>query len=140
MLKKPLKITGTLNSFDIVVFKSVIGALGSPEKQAKAISEIHRILKPGGVLLFAENLKGSWFHGLLRKLFVTWASYWYYPSISEMKSYLSIFKSIKYRSTGLLSCFIRNEGLRQYTSKLDAILEKLLSKDFRYIIYGAAIK
>jgi ubiquinone/menaquinone biosynthesis C-methylase UbiE len=32
-------------SFDVVVFKSMIGALGSKEKQALAIREMHRVLK-----------------------------------------------------------------------------------------------
>jgi len=36
------------------------------------------VLKPGGWLLFAENLKGSMLHRLLRKTFVRWANYWRY--------------------------------------------------------------
>ena len=44
------------NTFDIVLFKSVIGALGTYEKQSLAFQEILRVLKPGGVVLFAENL------------------------------------------------------------------------------------
>lgn len=49
-------------SFDVVIFKSVIGALCNKEKQRSAIQEMHRVLKPGGVLLFAEILRGTVLH------------------------------------------------------------------------------
>ena len=58
------------NSFDVVMFKSVIGALSTKERQLKALAEIHRVLRPGGVLLFAENLGGSRLHRWMRKRFV----------------------------------------------------------------------
>src|SRR5262245_18220178 len=34
--------------FDIVMFKSVLGAIGGKQSQAQAIREIHKALKPGG--------------------------------------------------------------------------------------------
>lgn len=46
--------------FDLVIFKSVMGSIGQSgkaEEQARAMACIYRALKPGGVLLFAENLK-----------------------------------------------------------------------------------
>ncbi len=54
-------------SVDVVVFKSVIGALGNKEDQEKALNEIYRVLKNDGVFLFAENLEGSKLHNYLRK-------------------------------------------------------------------------
>ena len=65
-------------SFDIIVFKSVLGALATKERQVRAMREIHRVLRPGGTLLFAENLVGSRLHTWLRSRFVPWDS-WRYP-------------------------------------------------------------
>ena len=69
------------NSYDVVVFKSVIGALGNIQDQVKALNEIYRILKPGGVLLFAENTRSSKVHQFARKKFTDWGHRWHYPSL-----------------------------------------------------------
>ena len=69
-------------SFDIVVFKSVIGALGNADDQQLALNEIFRVLKPNGVFLFAENLEGTKLHQFLRKKFVNWGERWRYVTLS----------------------------------------------------------
>ena len=56
--------------FDVVVFKSVLGALQTYPNQTKMMQEIYRVLRPGGELWFAENLVASPLHMLARKLFV----------------------------------------------------------------------
>ncbi len=56
--------------FDVVAFKSILGTIGRNDQRdstGKAISEIYRVLKPGGILLFAENLTGTALHRLLSK-------------------------------------------------------------------------
>lgn len=61
------------NYFDIIVFKSIIGGIGrnnNYEIQQKVFKKIYKALKPGGKLLFAENLIASPFHQRLRKRFV----------------------------------------------------------------------
>ncbi len=61
------------NHFDIKVFKSIIGGIGrnyNYEIQQKVFKEIYKALKPGGKLLFAENLIASSVHQKLRKKFV----------------------------------------------------------------------
>lgn len=68
-------------TFDFVTFKSVLGAVGAHgrfDRIEQAIKEIHRVLKPGGVLFFAENLRGSWLHRQSRAWFVPWGKAWYY--------------------------------------------------------------
>ena len=58
------------NHFDVIAFKSIIGGIGrndNIEMQKKTFSEIYKALKPGGKLLFAENLAASPLHQTLRK-------------------------------------------------------------------------
>ncbi len=128
------------NSFDIVMFKSVIGALGKKELQQQAICEIHRVLKQGGVLLFSENLVSSPLHGWLRKKFIRWASYWRYISIGEAKEYCSGFSSYNYNTAGFLGAFGRSEGQRAILGRFDGFLHGLLPQNYHYIIFGIAKK
>jgi ubiquinone/menaquinone biosynthesis C-methylase UbiE len=128
-------------SFDVIIFKSVIGALGSPGAQQRAISEIYRCLKPGGVLLFAENAKSTWFHNLLRKTVNEWsANYWYYPSLNEMKSYLSKFSKVEINSNGLIAVFFKNSYLKMIAEKLDIFLVSISPAKFHYVVFGIAVK
>ncbi len=85
-------------SVDVVVFKSVIGALGNEEDQKKAMAEIYRVLKKGGVLLFAENLSGSAVHSFLRKKFVSWGSRWRYITRNEMEHWAQILTYISHKT------------------------------------------
>jgi SAM-dependent methyltransferase len=67
------------DKFDIVIFKSMLGGIGknnNMELQQKVICEIHKALKPGGKLLFAENLRASPLHEFLRKRFISWGRRW----------------------------------------------------------------
>ena len=55
--------------FDIVIFKSVIGSVeahNSKDGGSVMAENIRRVLKPHGVLFFAENMKSTWFHRLFR--------------------------------------------------------------------------
>ncbi len=128
------------HTFDVVVFKSVIGALGSFEKQKIALSEIFRILKPGGVLLFAENLEASAFHMFLRKKFNRWSTYWRYPKLSDMQLFLKEYKSFEIDTTGFFATMVRPGILNTLISYLDILFEKVVPAKQRYIVYGAAIK
>lgn len=67
--------------FDVIVFKSIIGGIakiGIIEVQKKVFQEIYKALKPGGILLFAENLVASPLHQFARKKFNKWGDYWRY--------------------------------------------------------------
>ena len=132
------------NHFDIIIFKSIIGGIGSNnnyEKQEKVFKEIHKALKPGGKLLFAENLIASPFHQQLRKKFVNWGGTWRYVSIKEMKIFLKDFSSYDINSTGVLGTFGRNESQRNLLSTFDElILNKVCPDNWKYISYGIAVK
>ena len=132
------------NHFDIIVFKSIIGGIGrnnNYEIQQKVFKEIYKALKPGGKLLFAENLIASPFHQRLRKRFVNWGNSWRYVSINEMKEFLKDFSTNDIKYTGVLGTFGRNERQRNFLSTIDQlVLNKICPENWKYICYGIATK
>lgn len=132
------------NHFDVILFKSIIGGIGSNDNyaiQQKVFKEIYKALKPGGKLLFAENLVASSFHQKLRKKFVNWGSSWRYLSIPEMHELMQDFSSVDLKTTGILGTFGRNEKQRNILSAIDgAVLNKISPESWKYIAYGIAVK
>jgi SAM-dependent methyltransferase len=132
------------NYFDIIVFKSIIGGIGrndNVEIQRKVFKEIHKALKPGGKLLFAENLIASAFHQRLRKRFVNWGSSWRYVSIEELQEFMKDFSSFEIKTTGVIGTFGRNERQRSLLSAIDGwILNKICPAHWKYISFGIAEK
>jgi SAM-dependent methyltransferase len=132
------------NHFDLVGFKSIIGGIGrdnNPQNQRKAFEEIYKALKPGGVLVFAENLSASLMHKTLRKKFVKWGDSWRYVSLAELSNYLSIFSSFELKSTGVMASFGRNEAQRKALAQVDKLgLNQLSPASWKYIGYGIAVK
>jgi SAM-dependent methyltransferase len=135
-----LNISMDNESVDIVIFKSVIGALGSKELQQRAINEIFRCLKPGGVLLFAENLSSTCFHRLLRKYLTPWNKYWYYPTKLEFESFLSNFGKVDIYTTGFISNLFPTESLKFGASKFDEKVQCYIPQNWNYVIFGLAVK
>ena len=128
------------DTFDIVVFKSVIGALGNKEDQTKAIKEISRVLKPGGSFLFAENAKGSQLHSFLRKRFIKWGDRWRYIPKDELEEWKKEFSSGTHSSYGFHGLFGRSERQRRILGSLDKISTPLTPKSWRYIHFGVFVK
>lgn len=123
-------------SVDIVVFKSVIGALGNEEDQKKAVAEIYRVLKKDGIFLFAENLTGSKIHRYLRKKFVKWGERWRYITANEMALWGSQFKHKTTKSYGVIALFGRSEKQRTLLSRFDRLLTPITPSKWRYILFG----
>jgi SAM-dependent methyltransferase len=132
------------NHFDVIVFKSILGVVGknnNKAQQVKVFEQIHKALKPGGKLIFAENLIGSPMHRYLRNKFVPWGNSWRYVSIKEMKSFLKPFRTYQLKTTGVISLLGRNEGQRNTLASIDKVLlNHLLPDKWKYIIYGMAQK
>lgn len=130
--------------FDVVLFKSVLGGIGrsnNRDNQVKAIKEIHKSLKKGGELWFAENLAASPFHQYFRSRYVEWGNTWRYVTIQEMLEYLSIFSEVKYTTAGFMGSFGRTSVQRSFLGRMDRIIvDKLVPKAWRYIMIGIARK
>ena len=127
-------------SFDLVFFKSVIGALGSKERQKKAIEEIHRVLRPGGKLLFAENLQGTKLHSWLRRKFIPWNTYWRYLHPIRDRDLFVHFSEFHERSIGLSANLGRSEAQRDLLARFDRAIEPIVPIGWREIWIGVAVK
>ncbi len=131
------------NTFDFVVFKSVLGVVGREDnytQQYDAIKEIYRILKPGGVLFFAENAKASFLHQWARKYFIPWGESWRYLSYNEMHELLEPFSEKELHSTGFMAVFIPKPlWLKRIVAAIDFYLP-IIPEGWRYVLYGFAKK
>lgn len=132
------------NHFDIVVFKSVLGAIGGHrglEGQVAAVRQMYDALKPGGELLFAENLIAAPIHRYLRGHFVSWSRAWRYVSIKEMREFLAPFSYFTYRTAGFAGAFGRTPGQRDILGLIDRLfLTRMVPASWRYVIVGLARK
>jgi SAM-dependent methyltransferase len=129
--------------FDIVVFKSVLGApeIGDKTRQAEVLRQIHKSLKKGGELFFAENLVASPAHMFFRRKMIRWGTHWRYVTIEEMREFLSPFSHVKFQTNGFAGAFGRNETQRNLLGRLDkTFFDRLVPESWKYIIAGVAKK
>lgn len=129
-------------SFDLIIFKSVLHALPQPWLQARAVQNLHRLLRPGGLLLFAENLRASPLHRLTRRLFLP---RWLlkrrrYPTLSEVHSWCREFREFHGETWGFLGVMGWQEWVRRRLAGLDAAIMPLVPRGWRYIIFACARK
>ena len=128
------------NSFDLVVFKSVIGVLSKKERQKIALNEMHRVLKPGGTLIFAENLIGTKLHVWLRKKFIRWNTYWRYLHLKDDMDLFADFSQKTFKTAGFLANFGRSEGQRSFLAFWDRLNLWWIPKKWRYVLFGVLVK
>lgn len=109
-------------SFDLVIFKSVIGALQTKERQMQAICEMHRVLTPGGVLLMAENLVGSRLHAILRSRFVPWEHRSRYIDLEDDGDLFALFDEVELETWGFFGLLGRTEAQRELLGRIDSLV------------------
>ena len=124
-------------SFDLVAFKSVLGALSTADRQRQAVAEMHRVLRPDGWLLWAENLQATPLHRLLRRR-LPWASYWRYPSLEDWRGWTAAFASCELRTAGVTAAFGRSERQRRQLARIDRGLQRLCPRSWHYVAFGVA--
>jgi len=133
-----------VNDFDVVVFKSMLGGISQDLPGADAehiVRNIYAALRPGGVLLFAENLESTALHAYLRKRFAAGAKGWRYFTRRELESTLAQFGSFESKTFGCLGCFGRSETQRRMLGRLDErVLDRIVPSNWHYIAAIAARK
>lgn len=132
---------GFENEFDIVVFKSVLGGLGDDTDQARAVAGILRALKPGGRLLFAENVRGTALHQAARSAMNRRRNAnWRFSPVSRLHELLGGFSQVELHTTGVLGVFGVNEPQRRALAGADRALNRITPSRWRYMAYGVATK
>ncbi len=136
------------NSLDAIVCKSVIGGLKlvykdrrtrTLENQKKAVEEIRRVLKPGGVFLGAENMKGSPLHHFYRK-YKGLDKGWRYLSLEELEYLFSGFSKLESKQFGFLPSTTSLKGLNKIAGRLNVLLALCLPASWQYISFLSALK
>lgn len=131
------------NYFDVILMKSVLPSLGESknmEVQRMALQSIFKALKPGGKLLFAENLEATFFHRISRKWFIKWGKKVKYLEINRLVNLLSEFGNLKFITKGFFASFGRNEAQRQFLGKIDILIDKKIPSKWKYLIIGVLEK
>jgi SAM-dependent methyltransferase len=132
------------NEFDVVVFKSMLGGISQDLPGADAqhiVRNVYEALRPGGMLLFAENLESTALHAFMRKRFAAGAKGWRYFSRGDLESTLTQFRSFESTTFGCLGCFGRSETQRQILGHLDErVVDRLVPSTWHYIAAIAARK
>lgn len=131
------------NHFDVIVFKSILGGISRNDNSLKqgVINEVYKSLKPGGKLLFAENLVASGVHQFFRKKLTKWGSYWNYLQLEEVTGLFKEYDSVTYSTAGFLGAFGRLEAQRNLLGRLDTLIfDKVVKDTMKYIVFGVATK
>lgn len=126
------------DAYDVIMIKSVLGGLGDVERQQRAVERLHAALRPGGVLLFAENVRGTPLHAAFRAL--KRGRSWYYPRLQETRAIFSPFRDVTYRTTGVLAAFGLREAQRRWLGRADGVLSRFTPPNWHYVCIGYATK
>ncbi|HMF29723.1 MAG TPA: class I SAM-dependent methyltransferase [Candidatus Cybelea sp.] len=121
--------------FDVVAFKSMLGGICPDVPSAERIvRSAYEALRPGGVLLLAENLESTALHAYLRKRFAAGAKGWRYFTRRELESTLAQFGSFESKTFGCLGCFGRTETQRRMLGRLDErVVDRIVPSTWHYI-------
>jgi hypothetical protein len=132
------------NTYDVIAFKSVLGGIGAngrADLQARAIARLHAALKPGGNLLFAENLAATRVHAAWRSRFGAGKDGWRYLTVREMERMLRPFAAVHYRTAGFFGAWGSSETQMAMSGALDEFVCRwLVPASWQYVLMGTAIK
>jgi SAM-dependent methyltransferase len=130
--------------FDVIAFKSMLGGIVREDPAAlsrEVMRNVYDALKPGGALLFAENLRATGLHHFARSYCTGRGGTWHYFSLAEIEAMLSCFSSFEITTFGFLGCFGRSEAQRRFLGKVDrSFLDKLVPARWHYVAAAIAYK
>lgn len=136
------------NTFDVILCKSMIGGLKlsyhdkktrTLDNQKIACEEIKRVLKPGGIFLGAENMRGSFLHQRLRAIKGKLKE-WRYLSCSDVRYIFSNFYTVDLKCYGFLGTKHPSNLINKISGGLNSLLSGLLPPGYLYISFIAARK
>jgi hypothetical protein len=136
-------------AFEIAACKSVIGGLKldrqdsssrTLQSQSRAVAEIHRVIKPGGAFLGAENLNGTIFHRIFRTGVKRGRIGWRHLSIQEIIQLFEPFELVEQRAYGFFGSRFTSFGLDRLTAAMDRCLCPFLPERWQYISFIRAKK
>lgn len=123
--------------FDIIVFKSILGGVGSYENienEEKLAKAVLNALKPGGSVLFCENMMGCSLHMYLRNKFRSYGTRWHYQSVENIKKLFSEYILVDCDFKGFLGTFGLNEGMRNILGYIDTVMfDWIIPCKYKYI-------
>jgi len=127
--------------YDVIIMKSVLGALQSEDRIRIALENIYNNLDENGIVLFAENASASFLHKQFRTKFTDWGKIWYYFDETSLKKMFKSFQILDFQFNGVSAVFANRLGLSKPFYKLDRyILNKIFPDKMKYMVYGYAKK
>ena len=132
-----------MGEFNFIVAKSVLGGLAlhdNFEALAIALSNMRRILKPGGALLLLENGYGTNIHAMLRRFLGAGRNGWHYFSYDEFIHYVLKGDDQFFDTFGLFSfADFRLRAVNRTAFALDEKVNRLINRRNR-LIYTAVTR
>lgn len=136
------------NSYDVIAAKSVIGGLKENpsdkatrtfDVQKKAVNNIHKMLKPGGYFLSAENMPGNIILQSYRKNKGKDKA-WRYLSIADIHELFTPFSRIRLHTFGLIPTNFPGSFLNKASYFINSMISPLAPQRTHYIAFTLAEK
>ncbi|MBX3744345.1 MAG: class I SAM-dependent methyltransferase [Verrucomicrobiae bacterium] len=137
------------DSFDIVACKSVIGGVKgirkvrssrTLENHGLAVEEARRVLRPGGLFLGAENLRGNVLHQWVRLRRHRGNLGWRHMSPVELDWLLREFSEREVKPFGFIGAGNGEGRWNRWRGKMEEWLSRCLPRDWLYIGFFRARK
>lgn len=134
--------------YDVILIKSVIGGVMAVygdkttrnfEIQKKAVANMCHLLKPGGLLLSVENMKGNILLHLMRKVNGK-ANSWRHFTWQEIKELYSPFDKVKTKTFGVLPTLFSSKVINKVNFFLNKYLLDILPPHTKYVAITTAKK
>lgn len=134
--------------YDLIVIKSVLGGVMAEygnhdtrnfDVQKKAVNNMHHLLKPGGVLLSVENMKGNILLHQLRKIKGKNIG-WHHFTWQEIGELYSPFDDVRTKAFGVLPTLFGNRAINKFNFFFNKYILNILPPSTKYVAITTAKK